>query len=37
VDPATFAGDVPAFREHVRALIVSEKGRLDAEGAPRGA
>jgi len=37
VDPATFAGDVPAFREHVRALIMSEKQRLDAEVAPRTA
>jgi 1-acyl-sn-glycerol-3-phosphate acyltransferase len=34
VDPATFAGDVVALREHVRGLIVSEKSRLDAEATP---
>jgi 1-acyl-sn-glycerol-3-phosphate acyltransferase len=31
VDGASFHGDVPAFREHVRSLIVAEKARLDAE------
>jgi 1-acyl-sn-glycerol-3-phosphate acyltransferase len=31
VDPRTFAGNVPAFRDHVRGLIVAEKARLDAE------
>jgi 1-acyl-sn-glycerol-3-phosphate acyltransferase len=37
VDPGTFAGDVPRFRDHVRGLIVAEKARLDAEGAAAGA
>jgi 1-acyl-sn-glycerol-3-phosphate acyltransferase len=37
VDPRTFAGDVPAFREHVRDLIVAEKARLDQEGTTAGA
>jgi 1-acyl-sn-glycerol-3-phosphate acyltransferase len=32
VDPRTFAEDVAALREHVRALIVAEKARLDREG-----
>ena len=36
VDPGTFAGDVHAFRDYVRGLIVAEKARLDAE-APAGA
>lgn len=31
VDPAPFGGDVAAFREHVRGLIIAEKARLDAE------
>jgi 1-acyl-sn-glycerol-3-phosphate acyltransferase len=36
VDPGTFAGDVPALRDHVRAVIVAEKTRLDAEAATSG-
>ena len=31
VDPTRFQGDIPAFREHVRGLIVAEKARLDEE------
>ncbi len=31
VDPAAFGGDVAAFREHVRGLIVAEKAHLDRE------
>ncbi len=31
VDPAGFRGDLAAFRDHVRGLIVAEKARLDQE------
>ncbi|GMU03649.1 hypothetical protein KH5H1_77720 [Corallococcus caeni] len=32
IDPAGFAGDVHALRDHVRDLIIREKARMDAEG-----
>ena len=31
IDPAPFGGDVAAFRDHVRTLIIEEKRRLEAE------
>ncbi|RKH14462.1 1-acyl-sn-glycerol-3-phosphate acyltransferase [Corallococcus praedator] len=31
IDPAGFAGDVHALRDHVRDVIVSEKARMEAE------
>ena len=35
VDPARFRGDFAMFRDHVRDLIVAEKGRLDQEAGAR--
>ena len=31
IDPGHFAGDVPAFRDHVRELIIAEKARMQIE------
>jgi hypothetical protein len=36
VDPRIFDGDLVAFRDHVRALIVAEKALLDQEAVPPG-
>ncbi|QAT84323.1 1-acyl-sn-glycerol-3-phosphate acyltransferase [Corallococcus coralloides] len=31
IDPAGFAGDVHALRDHVRDVIIREKARMEAE------
>ena len=36
-DPRIFEGDLAAFRDHVRDLIVAEKARLDQEARHPGA